>query len=555
MAAAVSSPLPAQSSERLSFSSSSASSSVRSSDLTPGNSLFHVPDGPVGFAFDIDGVLVRGGRVLESARRALAALYDPSGSRALHPLVFLTNGGGVTEEARAKSLSAKFGVEVSARQVVQSHTPMRRLVELYGDQPILALGRGATADLAASYGFSRALTAEDLRALSPGALPFSGAGPLAGETARGRRPGSARRAREVLGEGGPIRAVLVFNDPSDWYAALQLTLDVVFGRGVPWAYRSGAKGLETVQGASTGDLQALATAAFQGDVGGGGVDEGVKRGHPGAKGLPGVGADGARTHQHPHPRPVGGGAGAGKAPKRPGVLGHVPKTDRKAEPSTGDGAGSNTTPSVSSTAPSSPSTLSPPPPLSPLASPPPVIFSHRDAVWVADYPAPRLAQGMLLTCLKAVHAALTAADQPPLVIEHFGKPYAAAYEAAEESLLAQAKDLGMPLEGGVRERPEEEDEAGAGRPAPPKRPLCPSPRTVAAFASIYAIGDNPAADVAGAAARGRPWTPVLVRTGVFDDPDAANDPTFPADLVVDDVEAAVKAALNRTRAARWHRYR
>ncbi len=59
-----------------------------------------------------------------------------------------------------------------------------------------------------------------------------------------------------------------------------------------------------------------------------------------------------------------------------------------------------------------------------------------------------------------------------------------------------------------------------------------------------AVGDNPASDVAGARAAGSPWVPVLVTTtGVWSGP--GNSAAAPADLVVDDVEAAVAAALQQ----------
>jgi len=57
--------------------------------------------------------------------------------------------------------------------------------------------------------------------------------------------------------------------------------------------------------------------------------------------------------------------------------------------------------------------------------------------------------------------------------------------------------------------------------------------------NVGAVGDNPASDVAGARA---PWVPVLVTaTSVW--PGLGNSAAAPADLVVDDVEAAVAVAL------------
>ena len=54
---------------------------------------------------------------------------------------------------------------------------------------------------------------------------------------------------------------------------------------------------------------------------------------------------------------------------------------------------------------------------------------------------------------------------------------------------------------------------------------------------------------------GRPWTSILVRTGVFRRPAGENDPDHPADFVVQDVLQAVEAALHRTRHSRWHSMR
>lgn len=46
---------------------------------------------------------------------------------------------------------------------------------------------------------------------------------------------------------------------------------------------------------------------------------------------------------------------------------------------------------------------------------------------------------------------------------------------------------------------------------------------------------------------------MLVRTGVFQG--GSNSMVHPADLVVEDVEAAVEAALHRARSTKWHSLR
>lgn len=73
------------------------------------------------------------------------------------------------------------------------------------------------------------------------------------------------------------------------------------------------------------------------------------------------------------------------------------------------------------------------------------------------------------------------------------------------------------------------------------------------FSAIFAVGDNPAADVRGASQAGPPWVSVLVRTGVFNK--GLNSTSDPAHLVVTDVCAAVQAGLHRARTSRWHSMR
>ncbi len=77
--------------------------------------------------------------------------------------------------------------------------------------------------------------------------------------------------------------------------------------------------------------------------------------------------------------------------------------------------------------------------------------------------------------------------------------------------------------------------------------------TCAFRAQIYGIGDNPASDIRGANRAGHPWVSTLVRTGVFRG--GANSTSDPAQIVVEDVEAAVDAGLHRARSQKWHSMR
>lgn len=85
----------------------------------------------------------------------------------------------------------------------------------------------------------------------------------------------------------------------------------------------------------------------------------------------------------------------------------------------------------------------------------------------------------------------------------FGKPHAATYQFAEQVLDSISHNKST------------------------------SPRTV------YAVGDNPAADIQGA--NGYGWTSVLVRTGVFTG--KGNSQEYPANIVCENVQEAVEKII------------
>lgn len=172
--------------------------------------------------------------------------------------------------------------------------------------------------------------------------------------------------------------------------------------------------------------------------------------------------------------------------------------------------------------------------------PPAVYFSNPDLLWANEFPQPRFGQGAFSACLEALYEKVAG---EPLRAHHFGKPHATPYRLAEQLLLAQAKALGVELPD-AHQQPGTDSGGSNGGAQPASGPL--------PFSAIYAVGDNPAADVRGANAAGAPWVSVLVtQTGVA----RANCSRDPAQVVVDDVEAAVDAALHRARHAKWHSMR
>jgi HAD superfamily hydrolase (TIGR01456 family) len=204
----------------------------------------------VGVSFDLDGVLIRGGRALAGARTALERVR-----RAGLPVVFMTNGGGHPEAHRAERLSKVFGVPVRASEVVLAHSPMRVLAagaelvpsssacEAHAaaasaltsrgalpwalrDRRVMVLGCRDELRVAREYGLRRIVSPQAFCAQHPELYPF-----------REFDSRAARRADPFCDEA--VEAILVMHDPRDWHLELQVVVDIVTGKD-PLASRRAA---------------------------------------------------------------------------------------------------------------------------------------------------------------------------------------------------------------------------------------------------------------------------------------------------------------------------
>lgn len=70
-----------------------------------------------GFLFDIDGVIVRGKRLLPSAKEAFRLLTDEYGKFRV-PALFVTNAGNMLRQEKAKQLSNWLGIQVCRRKYI-----------------------------------------------------------------------------------------------------------------------------------------------------------------------------------------------------------------------------------------------------------------------------------------------------------------------------------------------------------------------------------------------------------------------------------------------------
>lgn len=159
-----------------------------------------------GVVLDVDGVLVRGSKVIPQALPALQMLHDAS-----IPVLFVTNSGNVTEAIKAERLSEQLGFDIREDQVILSHTPWKDLVPLYRRKRVLIVGTPASMDVARAYGFENLVSPECCHRKMPDIYPVK---PVLA---------SAVAAEEEEG----IEAAFIFSDSIDWGLHIQVLTDAL----------------------------------------------------------------------------------------------------------------------------------------------------------------------------------------------------------------------------------------------------------------------------------------------------------------------------------------
>mmetsp|Transcript_13188 Transcript_13188/g.24454 ORF Transcript_13188/g.24454 Transcript_13188/m.24454 type:complete len:342 (+) Transcript_13188:196-1221(+) len=168
----------------------------------------------VGVCFDIDGVLLRGKKMLPGAKEAVQLLRKRN-----IPHIFLTNGGGIKETTKADVVGKVLGLKINHQDIVLAHTPMKSLVHKrgLGDKRVMILGCKNFEEVADSYGFKRTVTPQEFVAQHPDIYPFL-----------------AERAPQKEShdpyKDEPIEAILVVHDPVDWHLEIQVCIDVLLNR-------------------------------------------------------------------------------------------------------------------------------------------------------------------------------------------------------------------------------------------------------------------------------------------------------------------------------------
>ena len=127
--------------------------------------------------FDIDGVLIRGGKLIPGTREAFRKLVKTEGEFRI-PTIFITNAGNELRSSKAAKLSQILGIPVKIffrlffhwsflfsqilpEQVVLSHSPLKMYTEFHQKHCLIS-GQGPIIDIAKNLGFTKVTTIEEL---------------------------------------------------------------------------------------------------------------------------------------------------------------------------------------------------------------------------------------------------------------------------------------------------------------------------------------------------------------------------------------------------------
>jgi len=171
----------------------------------------------VGLLFDIDGVILRGKKVIPAAKRAMKELTDCNGNFVV-PTVFVTNAGNSLCKFKAQQLSEALDMEISQDQVMLSHSPLR-MYEKYHNKCVLLSGQGPIKEIAKRIGFTNTITVNDIRSAFPYLDMVDHSSP------------PAEPSNYTADNFPHIDAIVLFGEPTRWETNLQLIVDVLMTNG------------------------------------------------------------------------------------------------------------------------------------------------------------------------------------------------------------------------------------------------------------------------------------------------------------------------------------
>ncbi|TID15450.1 hypothetical protein CANINC_004416 [Pichia inconspicua] len=192
-----------------------------------------VPRAPIGFVFDIDGVLMQSRNpIVPFASNTLQMLRTNK-----IPFALLTNGGGQLEETRINFLNSclspvnsisnliDIGLDsdhniLTTDQLVQSHTPLKQLTNKFKRVLVIGGPDPNAREVILSYGFEEVIRPIDIIRAAPEIWPF---------TRYTTHEISNHSLSPDISEIDlrSIDAIFVINDPRDMGSDLQITIDAL----------------------------------------------------------------------------------------------------------------------------------------------------------------------------------------------------------------------------------------------------------------------------------------------------------------------------------------
>lgn len=172
------------------------------------------------FAFDIDGVLVRGPETIPQAPEAIRYLNGENPYNIKVPYIFVTNGGGKAESVRAEDLTKRLECEVNCDQVVQGHTPMKDLSSKFKNVLVVGGVGEVCRKIAIDYGYENVYTPLDIINWDPSVTPYY---TLTEED-------KEHCIKNVDFSEISFDAILVFADSRNWAADEQIILELLMSK-------------------------------------------------------------------------------------------------------------------------------------------------------------------------------------------------------------------------------------------------------------------------------------------------------------------------------------
>jgi HAD superfamily hydrolase (TIGR01456 family) len=172
------------------------------------------------FCFDIDGVILRGPDTIPEAVEALKMLNGENKYNIKVPSIFVTNGGGKPESARATDLSKRLEIEITPDQIIQGHTPMKDLTSVYDSVLVVGGVGNVCRNVAESYGFKNVYTPLDILYWNPAVSPYHD---LSEEELKCVR-------KDIDFSKVQIQAIMVFADSRNWAADQQIILELLLSQ-------------------------------------------------------------------------------------------------------------------------------------------------------------------------------------------------------------------------------------------------------------------------------------------------------------------------------------